>query len=134
MIAPSDAEDTSEAVRWYTLAAKQGHALAQFKLGAIYYDGRGVTQDFVVAIKWFRKAAEQGVAEAAFNLGLMSGYGQGMAQDYAEAYKWYTLAMWKGSDLAAENRDALTDDMTPEQITEGRRRAVDFAAKNKIAH
>jgi TPR repeat protein len=57
-----------------------------------------------------------------------------MAQDYAEAYKWFTLAMWKGNELAAQNRDALTDDMKPEQIAEGRQRAVAFAAQNKITH
>ena len=34
-------------MKWFKLAAEQGHVDAQFKLGALYYDGRGVTQDYI---------------------------------------------------------------------------------------
>ena len=29
-------------VKWYALAAEQGHALAQYNLGRLYYLGKGV--------------------------------------------------------------------------------------------
>ena len=40
------------AVKSYRKAADQGYADAQFNLGGMYYNGLGVTQDFVEAHKW----------------------------------------------------------------------------------
>jgi serine/threonine protein kinase len=48
----------------YGKAADQGNASAQFGLGVIYDNGRGVSENDVEAVKWFRKAAEQGHATA----------------------------------------------------------------------
>jgi TPR repeat protein len=36
-------QDDEEAVHWYHKAANQGHALAQFHLGLMYRDGKGVS-------------------------------------------------------------------------------------------
>jgi uncharacterized protein len=52
--------------------AEQGTASAQYNIGQIYDNGRGVPQDYATAVSWFRKAAEQGDATAQFNLGVMS--------------------------------------------------------------
>ena len=41
-------------------AAKQGDAEAQFKVGASYQHGWGVSLNLDNAIQWYRKAAEQG--------------------------------------------------------------------------
>ena len=57
-------QDHAEAVRWYRLAAKQGHAGAQFNLGWMYDEGEGVPEDDSEALKWYRRAAEQGHADA----------------------------------------------------------------------
>ena len=38
----------------------QGHAGAQSNLGAMYYDGEGVSQDYIQAHMWFNLAAVQG--------------------------------------------------------------------------
>ena len=108
------------------MGAEQGDGEAQFKLGALYYDGRGVDQDFTEAVKWWRKAAEQGTAEAQFNLGLVSVNGNGLPKDRVEAYKWFTLATRQGSEMAAANREALAKTMTPDEILEGRKRADVF--------
>ena len=53
-------QDYGEAVRWYRLAADQGHASAQRNLGGMYADGRGVPQDDVAAHMWANLAAAQG--------------------------------------------------------------------------
>ena len=53
------------------LAAEQGDARAQFALGFMYRDGRGVAQDDTEAVRWYILAAEQGNADAQFNLGFM---------------------------------------------------------------
>lgn len=44
--------------------AKQGNAQAQFKLGEMYEEGRGVSADLHQARYWYEKAAGQGVEEA----------------------------------------------------------------------
>ena len=50
--------------KYLSFLIKQGDTNAQFNLGVMYEDGRGVTQDYQEAVKWYRKAAEQGDAEA----------------------------------------------------------------------
>jgi TPR repeat protein len=47
------------AVRLYCKAAKKGQALAQYRLGWIYANGRGVKRDDALAVAWFRMAARQ---------------------------------------------------------------------------
>ena len=61
----------SEAERWYRKAAGQGDAEAQYSLGWMYEQGKGVSQDYSEAAKWYREAAVQGDAEAQNNLGAM---------------------------------------------------------------
>ena len=56
-------EDDAEAVRWYRLAADQGHAYAQNNLGAMYANGDGVPEDDAEAVRWYRLAADQGDAD-----------------------------------------------------------------------
>ena len=55
-------QDYVEAVKWYRLAAEQGHAYAQNKLGNMYQFGEGLTQDILEAMRWFRLAADQGTS------------------------------------------------------------------------
>ncbi|MDE0513004.1 MAG: hypothetical protein OXI88_14595 [Gammaproteobacteria bacterium] len=42
------------------MAAKQGHASAQFNLGNMYAKGEGVPEDDVQAYAWYNIAAAQG--------------------------------------------------------------------------
>jgi hypothetical protein len=65
---------------------------AQFNLGMMYGNGKGVPQDYSKAVKWYRLAADQGFADAHLNLGLMYAQGRGVVQGYTEAVKWYRLA------------------------------------------
>jgi len=53
------------------MLADTGDAAAQNRLGLIYQNGEGVSQDDAEAIRWYLKAAEQGHADAQNNLGLM---------------------------------------------------------------
>ena len=50
-------EDDEEAVRWFQLAADQGHANAQFMLGIMYTRGHGVQTDLVLAHMWYLLSA-----------------------------------------------------------------------------
>ena len=83
--------------------AEQGDAEAQYQLGKMYDDGKGVTQNDIEAIKWYRKAADQGLANAQDSLGVMYHTGQGVVQDYAEAAIWYRKAADKNHAKAQYN-------------------------------
>ena len=63
--------DHAAALKEWRPLAEQGNALAQSALGLMYYEGRGVTRDYLEAVEWYRKAAEQGNAWAQNNLGVM---------------------------------------------------------------
>ena len=76
--------------------AEAGVPGAQFNLGVIYAEGRGMPQDEAAAVYWYRLAADQGLAEAQFNLGGMYAQGRGVSQDEAEAARWYRLAAAQG--------------------------------------
>jgi len=102
-VAAYQRQDYKEAAKWYRLSAEQGTAEAQFNLGLIYANGRGVPQDHKEAVKWFRLSGEQGFAEAQFNLGLMYAKGRGVPQDHKEAVKWYRLSTKQGTAEAQYN-------------------------------
>ena len=84
-------------------SAEQGDAEAQYILGAMYYMGQGVPQDYAEEVKWYRLSADQGHAAAQYNLGVSYHRGQGVPQDYVEAMKWYRLAADQGYAEAQYN-------------------------------
>ena len=59
-MAAYEAKDYETAVRHFTLAADQGNAKAQYKLGSYFESEEGVEQDKAEATKWYRMAAAQG--------------------------------------------------------------------------
>lgn len=107
-------------MKWYRLAAKQGSADAQFKLGYMYYRGRGVPQDFKEAAKWFKLATEQGDSNAQFNLGLMYEQGDGVPQSNVMAYMWLDVATvnadTKEQKTIIRSRESMTVSTTAAQV------------------
>ena len=47
-------------VEWYTRAAEQGHALAQYNLGRLYYSDNGVPENLIYAHMWAKQASSNG--------------------------------------------------------------------------
>ncbi len=90
------AQDYAEAVRWYQLAAAQGHAVAQFNLGVMFERGVGVAQDNAEAFKWFKLAAENRNADAQYKLGEMFRYGKGVNKNNKEAKNGMNLQRHRG--------------------------------------
>jgi TPR repeat protein len=124
-------QDYAEAVKWYRLAAAQGHAAAQSNLGTMYVNGQGVVQDYAEAVKWYRLAAAQGHAAAQSNLGTMYVNGQGVVQDYVRAHMWFNLGAVSGkAEKATSNRDSLAAKMTPAQIAEAQKIARECQARS----
>ena len=99
----ANAGDYATALAEWTPLAEAGDADAQYNLGIMYDNGRGVPQDDAEAVKWFRIAAEAGYVDAQYNLGVMYDNGEGVLQDDAEAVKWYRLAAEAGYPRAQNN-------------------------------
>ena len=60
------AEDLAQAASWYRRAAEQGHGMAMYMLGYLYYRGRvEENRNLVPAYVWFARAAALGVGDAA---------------------------------------------------------------------
>ena len=95
--------DYETALMLYRAEAEQGDAPAQYNLGIMYDNGRGVPEDDIEAVRWFRLAAEQGDALAQYNLGNMYANGDGVPEDDIEAVRWYRLAAEQGHALAQYN-------------------------------
>jgi len=68
--------------------ADQGHSSAQYNLGLMYAEGKGITQNYKEAVKWYRKSAEQGHSTAQASLGWLYYTGKGVPRDYKEAFQW----------------------------------------------
>jgi TPR repeat protein len=96
-------------------AAEAGDAESQFKLGALYANGKGVKQDSNTAAKWLRKSAKQGWTPAQTLLGWCYAGGNGVSQNMAEALEWYNKAAEQGdtdamsslADLYLEGRPGI---------------------------
>ncbi|MCI0465393.1 MAG: serine/threonine-protein kinase [Beijerinckiaceae bacterium] len=70
--------DEHEAFLSFSKAAKGGYPMAQLKLGAMYYVGKGgVRPDAKLAAYWYEQAAKNGVGEAMYSLSGMCRRGQG---------------------------------------------------------
>lgn len=86
-------ENLTEAVKWFTKAAEQENAKAEYNLGNCYYYGYGEAE------KWYTKAAEQGYAEAQNDLG----YYYEENYNHKKAVEWYTKAAEQGLPMAQCN-------------------------------
>jgi len=65
-------QNYKEAVKWYTKAAEQGNAKAQYSLGLMYFNGQGgVPQDYVIAHMYCNLAAMNGDKDAIVNRGIV---------------------------------------------------------------
>ena len=96
--------------------AEQGHYLSQTTLGALYYEGQGVLQDYREASKWFKKSAEQGNFVAQHFLGMMYFEGKGVPQDYVMAHMYWNLAASYGHKNAITMRGIIETNMTSSQL------------------
>jgi TPR repeat protein len=111
--------------------AEHGNADAQFNLGLMYREGKGVPQDVKEATAWLSKAAEQGQAEAQENLGLSYAKGLGVERDWVQADKWFSIAAASGKESAINNQKVVEVHMQPDKIAEANALAKEWLAKHK---
>lgn len=93
--------DYPAAEKYYLEAAKDGHGMAQLRLGFMYAENHftGVATDLARAEYWFLKAAEQDAGDARFRLGVFYRMVKN-PPDLQQARYWLTLAAEGGHSAA----------------------------------
>jgi hypothetical protein len=124
------AMDDALAIKWYGLAAEQGHPQAQFNLAVMYQNGWGLPQDDAAAMKLYTLAADQGVSPAMIALGRFYSMDFLDSYDPVLAYKWLKLAYLLHEIDAGTKLDAITSDMSAEQIAAGEALVATWSTKN----
>jgi TPR repeat protein len=131
--------------------AKAGDPIAQFFLGVHYLNGSGVEQDRAAAAAWYiiagvngnlaskqaavevtRKLTPAEIADTRLRVGKMFLDGVGTSRDVISAYSWFALAKAAGNPLAIKELQGISKDMTPEQLSEARLRAIRWLTTHGI--
>jgi TPR repeat protein len=99
--------DYAKAMELWRPLAEKGNADAQYRVGSMYAEGKGVERNDATALTWFKRAAEGGNAAAQYNVGASYAGGVGVAQDDAEAAKWFKRAANQGMPFAELNLGLL---------------------------
>ena len=84
--------DYTSALQLFVPLAEGGNHDAEYSVGVMYANGRGLPQSYIEAAKWFHRAAEKGHAGAQYDLGVLYAKGQGVKGDSGEAAKWFRKA------------------------------------------
>lgn len=74
-----------------------------YAVAMLYWEGRGVAQDFGQARHWLERAAGMNHAAAQVKLGFLYTDGKGVAQDHARAFEWFSKAARQGNVDALYN-------------------------------
>ena len=114
----------------YQELAMRGDANAQYNLGLIYKDGKGVSQDYRKAFYWFQEASKRGNTNAQYNLGLMYVLEKGVPKDFVTAYAYLSLAVFNGNKSAVKLKNKLAGVMSSDQIAKAQR--ISFQISQKI--
>ncbi len=109
-------KNEKEALVWLEQAAWNGNVEAQYEFGLALREGRGTVQDFERALGWLQLAAVAGNAQAQFELGRMFFLGMGGPVDKVKAYIWFNLSAANGVIGAAQLRDSVLGQLSPDQV------------------
>ena len=101
-----DKEYARAAELWQPLAEK-GDATAQYYIGTLFAEGKGVAQNDATAFMWFQRAANQGHAAAQYNVGASYAAGTGVDKSEVNAAKWFRRAADQGMVFAQLNLGLL---------------------------
>ena len=111
--------DFETAMNEWLPPAEQGVVEAQYNIGLLYYNGKGVDVDYEQALTWYLQAAEQGYARAQYRVAEMYEVGRGERKDLVQAYFWFRVAATQKYSDAAKRKRRVADRMSPEQIALG---------------
>ncbi|MDH5748391.1 MAG: sel1 repeat family protein [Rhodospirillales bacterium] len=108
--------------------SEQGDRRSQFMLALVYRVGKWTEQDYAKAAKYLRLAAGKGQMNAQYVLADQYRFGQGVEQNAVMAHAWAAVAASQGSKAGGAIRASVEKNMTPAQIAEARKKALELRA------
>lgn len=90
--------DRETALKWYQMAADSGVDYAYACIGAMYFEGKGVEQDYKRAFELFKQSGEKETMPL-YYLGMMYELGLYVEQDNDKAIKYYERILNEHSNL-----------------------------------
>ncbi len=84
--------DYNTAMQIWAPLAREGNPAAQYSIGLLYDQGKGVKKDPVMALKYFKAAVKQNLPAAEYYLGVKYYAGLGIKKDYQKALPLITRA------------------------------------------
>ena len=111
--------------------ANSGDANAEFELANVFLEGRNIPKDETKGMALLERAARSGHAQAQFQMGQRI-YGDGNnSASYVDSYVWYALAQRSGASVADARVTELEFRMTPDQLSEARKRLESWPSTAK---
>jgi TPR repeat protein len=93
-------ENYNKALRYFIMAAEQGHVTAINYVGSLRFAGLGKEKNKTDALHWYEKGAKLGHHLAQFNLGMMYIYERKIGINKLEGFKWIESAANQGLSVA----------------------------------
>jgi TPR repeat protein len=112
----SEPEDTTFDLAMLEAKAEEGDIEAQYEMGWRHAIGMDVELDDEIAVEWLQTAAAAGHSLAQNNLGARFYSGDGVGRDIKQAYRWFFKAASQGDRKASKNLDAITGQLTEEDL------------------
>lgn len=118
-----NAGNYADALKEFLFAEARGHVEAQFEIGLIFYEGKGVPKDCSSAVSFLVRASDNGHCTAKFVLGEIFAGRDKYWTDRVFAYVWYSLAELCGHKEAAQKKNSLASLMDKDHVAFAKRRA-----------
>lgn len=135
MSKPLASDETAlKAEHYCTLAARQGHPVAQMMTAGMLLNTLGgrIKRDYGAAYGWAVKSAEQNVRMSQMYLATLYRDGTGVPKDYVQAVKWYLIAEARGSREAGVFAAKIKAMLSPEQVRDAKEQAARFRPKSRF--
>ena len=97
-----------EALKLYTrIVAETNDARAQYCIGSMYHNGKGIANDYNQAFFWWNESAKQNYTRGIHYVGYCYEYGMGVAKDINKAKEYYKKAADLGYEKSKEDLQRL---------------------------
>ena len=111
--------------------AKNGDPAAEFELANAFFTGRDIPKDESQGLVLLQRAAQDGWAQAQFQM-TQRACGDGHNnENYVSAYVWYEGARRGGLSESEPKISELESRMTPEQLSDAKKRLEKTASSSK---
>jgi len=108
-------KDDLQALKYYEIASKLGHAKAQINLGCCYRDGEGVPVNKEKAFYYYQQAADQKNPLGMCHVAYMMEFGYGTRRNETEAIRLYQISAKKGIQYSIDRLKTLKMDIDNDQ-------------------